>query len=69
MLENNTNKKYVITTKGRNIGGSSINKEARELVNKFKILKKDVEEFANMRFMEIFYEDRNFEKPIRKKKK
>ncbi len=68
-LENNTNKKYVIATKGRNSGGSIITDEAKEFIRKFKKLEKEIEEFADMKFMEMFYADRTFEKPKRSIKK
>jgi len=67
-LENNTNKQYVIATKGRRSGGSIITDEAKEFIRKFKKLKKEVEEFADMRFMEIFYSDRTFERAKKENK-
>ncbi len=62
IFENNMNKKYVITSKGRNSGGSELTKEAHELIDKFKQLQNEVEEFANRRFVELFYEDRKYRK-------
>ncbi len=60
MLEKNMGKKYVITSRGRNKGGSIITKEAEELIDKFTELQEDIEEFANKRFVELFYSDRKY---------
>ncbi len=62
ILENNMNERYVITQKGRNSGGSVITDEARRLIEKFKQLQEEVEEFANKRFVELFYKDRKYRK-------
>ncbi len=62
ILENNMDKKYVITSKGRSSGGSELTPEAYELISKFKQLQNEVEEFANRRFVELFYEDRKYRK-------
>ena len=60
ILENNMNRKYVITSKGRGSGGSELTQEAYDLINRFEQLSKEVEEYANRRFVELFYEDRKY---------
>ncbi len=65
ILENNMNKQYVITSKGRRVGGSIITQDAKNFMEKFKKLQKDIEEYANTRFMELFYQDRTFERKRR----
>ncbi len=60
VLERNMGKRFVITFRGRNSGGSVITDEAKELIEKFRRLQDDVEEYANRRFVELFYDDRKY---------
>ena len=59
ILQKNMDKQYVVTEKGRG-KGSYITDEAKELIEKFDQLSKEVEEFANKRFRELFYPDRKY---------
>ncbi len=47
----------VIVNKGRNSGGTTLTPKAKELVKKFKMLKKEVKEFSENRFNELFLTD------------
>lgn len=47
----------VIVSRGRNSGGTVLTPKAKELVENFKKLKKDVEAFKEERFKELFLND------------
>ncbi|MFT5661244.1 MAG: molybdate transport system regulatory protein [Sulfurimonas sp.] len=47
----------VIVKKGRESGGTSLTPKAKELISKYKLLKKEVRDFSQKRFEEIFMAD------------
>jgi molybdate transport system regulatory protein len=58
LLEEDMEKIFIVKHRGRSSGGSRLTKEAKELIEKFEVLDKDVEKYANRRFIELFYKDR-----------
>lgn len=47
----------VVVKKGRDSGGTSLTPKAKELIDKYKLLEKEVREFSEKRFEEIFVAD------------
>ena len=47
----------VVVKKGRDSGGTSLTPKAKELIEKYKQLEKDVKEFSEKRFEELFIAD------------
>ena len=47
----------VVVKKGRESGGTSLTPKAKELIAKYKLLEKEVREFSEKRFQEIFVAD------------
>ncbi len=54
ILQEYIDDELVIVSKGRNSGGTKLTAKAKELVENFKILKKEVKEFNDKRFKELF---------------
>ncbi len=54
ILQEYIDDELVIVNKGRNSGGTTLTPKAKELVEKFKELKEEVELFAQNRFNELF---------------
>ncbi len=44
----------VIVTKGKNVGGTVLTAKAKEIIEDYKLLQEDIEEFSNKRFKELF---------------
>ncbi len=58
ILQEYIDDELVIVNKGRNSGGTTLTPKAKELVEKFKELKKEVELFAQNRFNELFLDNK-----------
>jgi molybdate transport system regulatory protein len=59
ILQNNIADQLVIPQKGGGgSGGTTLTPKARELVRNYRQLQRDIEEFANRRFAELFLEDK-----------
>lgn len=54
ILQEYIDDELVIVNKGRNSGGTKLTPKAKELVENFKTLRKDVREFSSKRFEELF---------------
>lgn len=57
ILQEYIHDELVIVSKGRKSGGTTLTPKAKELVEKFKILKQEVRAFSENRFNELFLED------------
>ena len=56
-LQTNAGEELVIKRQGRSkTSGTRLTERARELMKNFELLQKDVEEFANKRFKELFHQ-------------
>ncbi len=54
-LQNNAGEELVIKRQGRSVNsGTKLTPRAKELMKNFEILQKDIEEYANKRFKELF---------------
>lgn len=55
ILQNNISDELVISTKGRGPGsGTQLTPKAKELIENYRKLQKEIEEFADKRFQELF---------------
>lgn len=57
ILQEYIDDELVIVSKGRKSGGTTLTPKAKELVEKFKLLKQEVREFSENRFNELFLKD------------
>lgn len=57
ILQKYIDDELVIVTKGRNSGGTRLTPKAKELVENFKMLKKEIKEFSDKRFNQLFLEE------------
>lgn len=67
ILQEYISDELVIVNKGRTVGGTILTPKAKELIEKYKTLNKEINEFSNKRFEELFIEDGKAilnEKPI-----
>lgn len=54
-LQHNSQEELIITKQGRSKdSGTKLTPKANELIKNYKILEKDIEEYANKRFKELF---------------
>lgn len=59
ILQKNTKEELVTTRQGRSKeSGTKLTKRAIELMENYSILQKDIEEYANKRFKELFFKDK-----------
>lgn len=54
ILQKNSDRELVVSQKGRGSGGTTLTTEAKILIQKYRQLQTEVEEFANKRFEELF---------------
>ncbi|MGL1931220.1 MAG: winged helix-turn-helix domain-containing protein [Desulfotalea sp.] len=54
ILQNNVEDELVVSQKGRGSGGTTLTPKAKELIGKYRQLQKEIEQFANQRFAELF---------------
>ncbi len=54
ILQEYIDDELVIVNKGRNTGGTTLTPKAKELVEKFKTFRREVREFSENRFNELF---------------
>ena len=59
ILQEYIHDELVIVNKGRNSGGTTLTPKAKELVENFKTFRKEVREFSEQKFNELFLEDKN----------
>lgn len=60
VLQKNSREELVSTKVGRSKdSGTKLTKRAIELIENYTILQKDIEEYANKRFKELFFKDKN----------
>ena len=57
ILQDYISDELVIANKGRIVGGTTLTPKARELIEKYKILNKEINEFSKKRFEELFIEN------------
>ncbi|TEY04463.1 winged helix-turn-helix domain-containing protein [Campylobacter sp. US33a] len=67
ILQKNTKEDLVATRQGRSKdSGTKLTPKALELMHNYSILQKDIEEYANKRFKELFFKEKN---PLEKESK
>lgn len=55
ILQNNISDELVVSNKGRgSAGGTTLTPKAKELIENYRKLQKEIEEFADKRFQELF---------------
>ncbi|PLY06224.1 MAG: molybdenum transporter [Arcobacter sp.] len=59
ILQEYIDDELVIVNKGRNSGGTVLTPKAKELVEKFKLFRKEVKEFSESKFNELFLDDKD----------
>lgn len=59
ILQEYIDDELVIVSKGRNSGGTTLTPKAKELVENFKQLRKEVKDFTSKRFEELFENEKN----------
>ena len=59
ILQEYIDDELVIVNKGRNSGGTVLTPKAKELVEKFKLFRKEVKEFSENKFNELFLDDKD----------
>ncbi|MCJ8326303.1 MAG: winged helix-turn-helix domain-containing protein [Campylobacterales bacterium] len=59
ILQENIEDELVIVNKGRSTGGTKLTPKAKEIIENYKILKEDINDFAKKRFEELFLKEKN----------
>lgn len=57
ILQENIADELVVVNKGRANGGTTLTPKAREVIQTYKILQHDINEYAKKRFKELFVKD------------
>lgn len=68
ILQEYIDDELVIVSKGRNSGGTTLTPKAKELVDNFKQLRKEINEYSQKRFDELFIKEVNIIKCAKESK-